>query len=71
MAVISFVVLAGGSFRFGFLPYRILPVDASITTAALELISTAETVDSKQLIVISKKTIIMIIETDLFLLTDD
>jgi hypothetical protein len=36
IAVINFVVLAGGSLRFGFFAYRILPVDDSITTVALE-----------------------------------
>jgi hypothetical protein len=42
IAVISFVVLAGGRWRFGDLEKRISPVDASIATAAWELTTIAK-----------------------------
>jgi len=42
IAVISLVVLAGGSRWFGFLEKRISPVDASIVMAARELIIAAK-----------------------------
>ena len=43
-AVINLVVLAGISLRSGFFAKRTLPVAASMTTAALDFISSAETV---------------------------
>jgi len=48
IAVISFVVLAGGSWRFGDLEKRISPVDASIATAARDLTTIAEQLETKR-----------------------
>jgi hypothetical protein len=49
IAVINFVVLAGGSLRYGFFAYNISPVDTSITTTERERISSAKVVvDSRQ-----------------------
>jgi hypothetical protein len=42
MAVISLVVLAGGSRKFEFLEKRISPVDASMVRAARDLITSAK-----------------------------
>jgi hypothetical protein len=42
IAVISLVVLAGGSRQFGFLEKRISPVEASIVRAARDLIMAAK-----------------------------
>jgi len=49
IAVISFVVLAGGSRRVGFLEKRISPVEASIVTAARELIFSAKQLEEMRM----------------------
>jgi hypothetical protein len=48
IAVISFVVLAGGSWRFGALEKRISPVDASIATAARDLTAIAKQLETRR-----------------------
>jgi len=49
IAVISLVVLAGGSRRFEFLEKRISPVDASIVTAARDLIFSAKQLEEMRM----------------------
>jgi hypothetical protein len=56
IAVISLVVLAGGSRRLGFLEKRISPVDASIVTAARELIISAKQLEEMRMKTKGNKT---------------
>jgi hypothetical protein len=56
IAVISLVVLAGGSRRFGFLEKRISPVDASTVMAARELIFSAKQFEERRMKTKGNKT---------------